>query len=291
MPSKVSLVKTTDHFQGTLDALENIKDTFLPKLLSSKEIVVKINFVAAIRELATTPSQSVAAFCDFARSNGYNGRIIIAETAVMGSAPIGFKMHGFNKIAKKYDVELFDLSKDDDIEMEIVDHEGDPVVVPYSKTIKETDFLVSMTRPKTHDTVVATLTIKNLAVGGLIRSRSRVHAGKNIHPNLVKILKMRVPDLGVLDGVVGMEGNGPISGSAIESNWAAASTDVLAIDTLALYLMGLDIENVGYLYMLKEEGFGNVYPNGDVEIVGADPKELVKPFQTHNSYSRQINWR
>jgi uncharacterized protein (DUF362 family) len=291
MTSKVSLTQASDHFSGTLVALNAVGETFLPRLLVSKNVVIKVNFVAAVRELATTPAQSVAAFLDFVRSSGYEGPITIAETAVMGSAAVGFKLFGFHEMARKYDATLFDLRKDDSFPVTILDASGGEIQVPYSRTLADAGFLVSMTRPKTHDTVVATLSIKNVAVGGLIKSRSSVHQGKMIHPDLVRIVKVRAPDLGILDGIVGMQGNGPIAGSPMKSGWVAVGTDLLALDSLAVYLMGFKLENVGYLQLLKEENFGNCYPGTGVEIIGNSPEELVRKYKPHSSYSRQIHWR
>jgi uncharacterized protein (DUF362 family) len=163
-------------------------------------------------------------------------------------------------------------------------------------------FIVSICRPKTHDAVVVTLGIKNLLVGAIQQKlfwrRSSIHKGKDIHRILAGLTDYVYPDLVVIDGAVGMEGNGPIDGTAIESGWALASFDALAADSLGAYLMGFKLEDIGYLNLIREKEFlvrgrdvGGLYGKDDVEVVGEDPEKLVKPFKPHATFERQREWR
>lgn len=73
--------------------------------------------------------------------------------------------------------------------------------------------------PKTHDLVIATLSLKNMAVGSL-RTKSACHAGyRGTNLNLYKLAPYVAPHLAVIDGYQGMEGNGPVSGDRVE--WRA----------------------------------------------------------------------
>jgi uncharacterized protein (DUF362 family) len=71
------------------------------------------------------------------------------------------------------------------------------------------------------------------------------------------------PDLGVIDGFVGMEGNGPVGGTAFDSRVALASRDALAADIIATKIMGFDPKRVLYLTSLTEAGLGQ----GDIEKI------------------------
>lgn len=284
MNSKVSLIKSDDHFGGTLSALEQVRSEIEYKVKNAKDVVIKVNFVSVLRELATTPSQAVDATISFLRTF-YKGPIKIAETATMGTTAIGFMRYGFNKLAKKYkNVSILDLARDETVEMSMGNFK-----VPYSKTMKETDCLISITRPKTHNSVVATLSLKNVAVGGIVGPRSRVHSG-DINKNLLDSAKFRSPDFAILDGVVSMEGNGPISGDSVDTGWVMAGGDFLAVDTLALYLMGIDLNDVGYLALCAKEGMGSVYPES-VEIAGDDPIKLRKNLSMHPNFELLRQWK
>jgi uncharacterized protein (DUF362 family) len=301
--SKVGLAKTTSSFEGTLSSLSALKDSdegLVQRIKSSKNIVIKINFVTSLRKLATTPVETVQGFLKFLEEVGYCGKVIVAETAQLGGTGLGFKTFGFDKLGKDYghangadfSVELLNLRNDPTVETSIYDSEGNLFTVPFSKTLKEADFLVSATRAKTHDTVVVTLALKNVAVGGIMGVRPQIHQGNWIHASLVELAKFRAPDLSIVDGVVGMQGNGPIAGSPIKSSWVVSGTDFLAVDSLALDLMGFDIKDVGYLYVCSREGLGNAYPE-NVEVLGVSAEELCglrKKYKPHISFNRQKNW-
>ena len=76
------------------------------------------------------------------------------------------------------------------------------------------------------------------------------------------------PRLAVLDGLEGMEGNGPNHGTLVDHRVALASTDFIAADTVACQLMGVDRGDVGYLTYCSNAGIGQ----GDlsrIKIIGS----------------------
>jgi uncharacterized protein (DUF362 family) len=84
------------------------------------------------------------------------------------------------------------------------------------------------------------------------------------------------PDLQIVDGIVGMQGNGPISGTAVDAGVLVFGTDPVATDTTAAMVMGLDPSKLWYL---AEAGrfLGQGEP-ARIEQVGEDPERLMTPF-------------
>ncbi len=288
--SEVSLVKSKNSYQGTWDALKLLENELKPLIFRAKKPVIKVNFVTAHNLLAATPVESVKATIDFIRLYSKN-KILVAEEAVMGTTEEGWKNYGYHQLEKYPGVELYDLKRDKTAAIEIKDKHNRAINIPFSKTLYDSDFLISITRPKTHDAVVVTLTGKNVAVGGILgKSKDNVHQGNVIHQNILLILKKVRPRLAILEGTQGMEGQGPDAGTAVNSGWTAASLDWLAVDSLGVYLMGFDLENVGYLYLAKEQKLGSVFPE-ETRIVGENPELFRKKFKPHNDYSSQIQWR
>ncbi len=108
---------------------------------------------------------------------------------------------------------------------------------------------------------------------------------------LKEVCKLTFPHLNIIDGYQGMEGNGPADGIAVDWRIAIAGTDALAVDALVTYLMGFDLNNVGYLNYLKEENFGETNLN-IMEILGEkDFEKFKKQFKTHYHYQEQIQWK
>lgn len=292
--SKVSLVSHTDSYQGTLKVLEPLKENLKAQLKDLEKIVIKINFVTMRYELATTPVDSVRAFVDFVEPF-FNGEIIIAEEASIGNTKQGFEDHGFAQLAKeKKQVSLFDSAEDEVEDVKIIYPKGD-MVLPLAKIYTQSPFIVSMCRAKTHDTVVVTLSLKNLLVGAIqggLGARGKIHQGMSINWILKEIAKYTYPNLSIIDGTIGMEGDGPTNGTPIEADWLLASTDPLAADSIATHLMGFDINDVGYLNLIHELGTGKLYPvdKERIEIIGSEPNSLVINFKPHDSFERQRLW-
>jgi uncharacterized protein (DUF362 family) len=288
--TQVSLVANNQSYQGTLAVLKLLKKQLQIKLKGLDRLVIKINFVSTRCELATTPFETVKAFIEFIKPI-FSGKIVIAEEATIGDTQAGFGRYGFRKLADETEqVEVFDSARSQTKEVKIKYPHGE-LRLPLAKIYTQAPFLVSICRAKTHDAVVATLGIKNLLVGAIRHGeRFKVHQGKDIHWILAAIARHTYPDLVIVDGVEGMEGNGPVSGKPIKAGWLVASLDALAADSLAVYLMGFDVKDIGYLNLLRHGGFGKLYLKDEIEIIGDDPSRLVTPFKPHSTFEFQRQW-
>ncbi len=111
---------------------------------------------------------------------------------------------------------------------------------------------------------------------------------KLIHRNIATMARLVWPDLVVLDGLYGMEGNGPVDGNLVRMNMAIASTDPVKADALGARLMGIDPEDIGYLHYLHEDGMGDMSLDG---LVGERPEELTTHLKMHPTYDVQVQWR
>ena len=87
-----------------------------------------------------------------------------------------------------------------------------------------------------------------------------------------------------------MEGNGPIAGTAVDHRIALAGFDVIAVDSMCARLMGVQLENVGYLNYCAAAGIGNVDRN-KIEIIGSEDPELsVINYKMNQNIDRQLEW-
>ncbi len=112
---------------------------------------------------------------------------------------------------------------------------------------------------------------------------------KMIHHNIVEFAKRTWPDLVVLDGFICMEGDGPIDGSPVEMKCAIASVDPVKADGVGARLIGIEPEDIGYLYYLhNEEKMGDYSLDG---LVGDDLQSLRRDFKKHGTYDIQCQWR
>jgi len=298
MDMRVSLARSADHFRGVQESLRPLEQSLISALSAITSLVIKINLVITRTprysqgvELATTPIDAVRGFIDFILPF-YGGKIVIAEEAAWGDTKDGFGFYGFSRLAEESDqIELLDLRDDETLVRKVMHPEGE-LELPLSKTLVEASFLVSITRPKTHCTVLMTAGLKNVLVGAIQRysNRRSIHRDRHIHHVIASLAQHTYPDFVIIDGTVGMQGGGPIRGTAINAGWAISSFDALAADSLATYLMGFNVDGVGYLKLIRNQGWGLLYPADEIGIIGETPKNLMTPFEPHRNFKRMQVW-
>ena len=123
--------------------------------------------------------------------------------------------------------------------------------------------------------------------------KSRMHSGGSrwLHYNMFLVAKHVRADFTIIDGVEGMQGNGPIAGTPVDHRVALAGTDVVAIDTLCARLMGVPLENVGYLNYAAADGMG-ITDLAKIDIIGGkDPDQHIIAYKMHDNIARQLEWK
>lgn len=149
--------------------------------------------------------------------------------------------------------------------------------VSVSRAVLEADILISLPKFKTHGLTVLTGAIKNSygILPGAQKARLHKAAGspERFHEMIVDVFQLRVPDLFIMDGVVGMEGNGPASPDLREIGLLLASDNGVALDSVVATLMGCDPGRLRFLQKAKEVGLGD-YELNSIEVIGE-----LKPLQ------------
>jgi uncharacterized protein (DUF362 family) len=148
-------------------------------------------------------------------------------------------------------------------------------------TVLGTDLLVSMPKLKTHHWAGVTLSLKNMfgIMPGLVYGWPKnVLHWEGIASSILDInAALTVPRFNIVDGIIGMEGNGPIQGDAKHVGALVFGTDPVAVDATCARLMGIDPERVDYL---REAGrfLGNV-SRQRIHQTGEPPHELAQDFE------------
>jgi uncharacterized protein (DUF362 family) len=289
--AKVALVKGSDRRDIVYRALKNIEDQIVPAI-GNKKILIKCNFVTGNRQLAATEVDAVRAILDFLKPH-YTRQITIGESlAFNGPTPVAFMNYGFLPLEKEYNVRLVDLNTTPWQYRYVFGRGHKPIPIRIISTFLDPDlFIISAAKMKTHDRVVTTLSIKNVILGAPLNDYKNndkwlTHSVYNfsreavLHFNMFHLAQEIYPDLGVIDGFVAMEGNGPVGGTPVDARIALASMDPLAMDTLATSLMGFDPAKIMYLTAMNEAGFGQ----GDldkIQVLGTPVDQCRYKFKMH----------
>ena len=143
--------------------------------------------------------------------------------------------------------------------------------VSLSRIVLDADVIISLPKFKTHGLTVVTGAIKNSYgfLPGAQKAKLHKIAGspQRFHEMLVDVFKLRVPDLFIVDAVVGMEGNGPASPDLRDIGLILASDNAVAMDAVIATLMGCDPGRLRFLQKAKEYGLGD-YDLGNIEVIG-----------------------
>ena len=167
MKSRVALIKGPDRYRNIAQALECIGEEIK---LPPDGLLIKPNFVSTTNQLATTHVEAVRALLDFLGSR-YGGSITIGEGAGLTDTFEGFRVFGYEPLIEEYGVRLMDLNRDRWVKVRVYDRDLAPLELRLAKTTWESPYRISIGPPKTHDTVIITLSLKNMIMGSLIRDQ------------------------------------------------------------------------------------------------------------------------
>jgi uncharacterized protein (DUF362 family) len=120
----------------------------------------------------------------------------------------------------------------------------------FPRAVLEADYIVSMPKLKTHHWVGVTLALKNMfgiVPGCCYGWPKNVLHWAGIVPSILDINSTVRPDFAIVDGIVGMEGNGPIQGSAKAGGVLILGDDPVAVDATSARVMGLNPRRIEYL--------------------------------------------
>ena len=118
------------------------------------------------------------------------------------------------------------------------------------RDVIEADMVVSVAKMKTHHWAGVTLSMKNMfgiMPGAFYGWPKNVLHYAGIHGSILDINATIRPHLAVVDGIVGMEGDGPIMGTAKEAGVLVIGRNFPAVDATSARIMGIDPEKIPYL--------------------------------------------
>ena len=307
--SRVALTAGNDRAENTFRGLKSFSRE-IAQAIGDRPVVIKPNNVATDIQLCATHADCLEAILEFLKSIGKAGQAVIAESAANGPTMEGFANYGYPRVAAKHGVKLVDLDQQPYDLVHVFDEKDfRPHAVRMSRLLLDPKtFIISAAKMKTHDRVVATLSLKNVIFGAPIKDlgfsfrqdrkpgaqtdKPIAHGSgiRGINYNLFALAQRLHPHLAVIDGYDGMEGNGPTHGKPVDHRVCVVATDWLAADRVAVELMGIDFAKVGYLNYCAGAGLGQ----GDlkrIEIVGEPLARHVRNYKLSDNIEQQLIWR
>lgn len=127
----------------------------------------------------------------------------------------------------------------------------------FPNTVLGADLIVSLAKMKTHHWAGATLSMKNFfgIVPGAVYGwpKNKLHY-IGIPESVVALNRQFRKTFAIVDGIVGMEGNGPIQGTPKHAGVLVMGRDLVAVDATCCRIMGIDPEKIDYLRLAADLG-------------------------------------
>ncbi len=306
--SRVALTAGDDRADNVFQGLK-LFSREIAQAIGNRRVVIKPNNVSTSVQLSATHADCLEGILEFLKSIGKLENALIAESAANGPTMEGFDNYGYLRVAAKYGVKLLDLDAEGFQVVHVFDEQDfRPHAVRMAKLLLDpSNFLLSAAKLKTHDRVVATLSLKNIIFGAPIKDEG-FRWGKGAKPgaktdkplahgsgfrainfNLFDLARRMHPHLAVIDGYDGMEGNGPVGGTPVDHRVCVVSPEWLAADRVGVELMGIDFAKVGYLNYCADAGLGQADLK-KIEILGEPLDRHIKSYTLAKNIDKQLIW-
>ena len=242
------------------------------RLKGGEHVVVKPNICNAKNPdgMVITDFRIIEAVIGLVRE--HSGSVVVVESDnISDTADNRARKSGLLDLLDGLGVEFLNLSGD---EYEVHEVAGRKLRLP--RTVLDADYFVNLPKIKTEGHVKVTLSIKNLFGVPQRRKKSSLHSKLGeILPYLAKVIRS---DLIVVDGIVAMEGNGPLIGTPRELGVVVAGVNPVSVDAVCSRMMGFDPREIGYLDAANAMGLGEIDIDG-IEVVGDDWEKFACEFE------------
>ncbi|MCQ6254456.1 DUF362 domain-containing protein [Methanocaldococcus sp.] len=207
--------------------------------------------------------------------NNFNGEIVVGESSGYSTRK-SFRVSGIEDVCIKYGINYISFEKDKYVKTKILNKE-----IPIPKTVIDSDLIINLPKLKTHVLMKFTGSVKNLygCIPGGLKPKLHGHFPKeeDFAKLLVELYKFITKDkeiITIMDGIWGMEGNGPSNGKPKHSKIVISSTNPVAVDLFASYYIGYKMDEILTNRLLKV----------DFEVIDADKNEKkslneIKPIK------------
>lgn len=268
-PSKQALASLLDML-GSVD------------IRSDESVVVKPNicYHRNPHEMIVTDFRLIEAVLEWLKER--TSRVIVVESDNRtGSAGHRVETLGLNHMLQRLDVHFANLSRERDLLMKNVDG----LVFHVPKMIAEADYVVNLPKLKTCAGMTVSLSLKNSF--GLVAERNKPSMHRSLDKILLEVNRSIRRHLIVVDGVIGMEGNGPLLGEPVQTETIVAGTSPVPVDATCSRIMGFDPAQISHIKTCSEGGLGPLDAE-KINIVGEDMRTVAKPYAPPSFAPRSV---
>jgi uncharacterized protein (DUF362 family) len=243
-------------------------------LVGYDKVLIKVNFITTKTWDTGATTDPVVVEAIIKKLSDLPVKVYVVESdATITNADKAFETTGMREMCRRNGVEWLNLRHiKDKVKIDIPDCEVlKSVTVP--RLVMESA-VISAAKLKTHVDTAVTLGMKNMF--GLLpeKFKGKYHV-KGISKVVVDINTVLHSALTVIDGFVGMEGQGPIDGTPVQMNLIIAGMDPVATDATAARIMGFNPYEITHIRKAHEKGLGK----SEAIILGEKIEKVKRQFK------------
>jgi len=243
------------------------------------KVLLKVNLIGPkpSESAAVTHSEFVRAMVRILKQRGCE--VWIGDSsggAIAGIAPTtkSLKVAGYEKVAKEEGAIIKNFDSEGVVEVSPKSKYAEKMYL--AKPIFDADVVINLPKLKTHSSGIYTGAVKNVfgCVPGLRKAKYHKMAPnpESFGEILADIHQSTKFQLHIMDAIFSMQGEGPTAGDVYPGNKILISTDPLALDTAAMKMLGVEIEEVPILSAAKKRKIGeykleNIAIDGDYKSI------------------------
>ena len=256
-------------------------------------VVIKPNLSTAVPEKVVASNTAVEiteAVCGVLLDR--TSKIVIGESGHLRQNPWqAYEASGYREMAHRLGIELVNFSESPTTSVKL----DCGVELRMPRKLLEAEVYINLPKVKTHALTYFTGALKN-QWGCVPDCRDRLRYHRSIDVLLASIQKLLHPKLILMDGIIGMEGRGPVNGQPRRLNAIQAGRDPVAIDATAMRLTGLDPNKARHVMIAAQQGIGRIAAeeisvDGDLDSLSTT--FIPPPRDFANSamfYAAQYRW-
>jgi uncharacterized protein (DUF362 family) len=283
-PSAVHIATATDYNADLANVLKRQYENFRERVpLKGKRVVLKPNLVEyRPNKVINTHPSVISAAIELCKAEGAAEVIVAEGPGHWRNVQHVVSASGLGDVLRHHGVSFVDLNHDDPVQVVNLGRTTGLQHLFLARTIHTAEVLISLAKLKTHHWAGATLSLKNLfgTLPGICYGwpKNELH-WRGIPQSIVDIALTRTPDLAIIDGIIGMEGDGPLNGVPKPLGVIVMGADPVAVDATCCRLMKLNPEKVGYLVLGYQRKLGLVR-EAEIQQIGESIEALAQPFET-----------
>jgi uncharacterized protein (DUF362 family) len=247
-------------------------------------VLLKPNFIAPKPRHCATQTDPAVIIETARLLKDFGARPFVGDSPAWGDVFKCVSVLGMEEPLKKLGVPVKQLGKP-------VKHIIAGASVGISSVALDADKIINLPKFKSHQQLTATFAVKNMfgCVSGKWKAYWHFAKGgneKRFCKLLIEIYKFMNPVVTIIDGVIAMDGPGPISGRARPLGWLIGGTEPIACEIVCSKLINMDCERLPIVRTARQMGFGSTELTvggcnnyDDIRIVGdAFPENVCTDF-------------